>query len=240
MMSMRQGLLMTVCTRSKLSPPVISLVVANLVPVSGLLFWDLHLYPILILYWLESIVIGVFTILKMLCNTSPGPAKIVQKIVMIPFFMFHFGIFLCVHGLILVEGFGPHYAQLDSGGEVFGVTSDRGLVFALAGLFCSHVLSFFWHYLRGKEYQQVSLMKLSSKPYPRVIFMQVFLIFGGLLIFQFGLKTVAILLLLLLKITVDLFSHLSEHRCSEVRPELMHKEATSTSARSTGIRINKK
>lgn len=240
MVIMIQGLRMSVCTKSKLSPPVISLVVANLVPVSVLLFWDLQLYPILILYWLESLVIGVFTILKMLCNTYPEPAKIIQKIVMIPFFMFHFGIFLCVHALILVKGFGPHYAHLDSASEVFSVTSDRGLVLALAGLLCSHGLSFFWHYLRGREYQQVSLMKISSRPYPRVIFMQVFLIVGGLLIFQFGLKTVAILLLLFLKITVDLFSHLSEHRYSGIKPELMHKDPASTDARNTWIRINKK
>ncbi|HSP42394.1 MAG TPA: DUF6498-containing protein [Luteolibacter sp.] len=41
------------------------LILANLVPLAGVLFWDWGIFNVVVLYWLENVIIGVINILKM-------------------------------------------------------------------------------------------------------------------------------------------------------------------------------
>ena len=44
----------------------VALVLANLVPLAGVLLWQWSISSILILYWFENVVIGVINVLRML------------------------------------------------------------------------------------------------------------------------------------------------------------------------------
>jgi hypothetical protein len=76
-----------------------SLVVANFMPICGGLFlsWDLHV--ILVLYWAENVIIGIYNALKMAIVQGGGAG--VKKLTMIPFFIVHFGVFCAVHGMFV-------------------------------------------------------------------------------------------------------------------------------------------
>jgi hypothetical protein len=43
----------------------LALILANLVPLAGVLFWDWDIFNIVVLYWFENVIIGGINILKM-------------------------------------------------------------------------------------------------------------------------------------------------------------------------------
>jgi len=47
-------------------PSVIALVLANLVPLAGVFLFHWEVFPLLFLFWLENVVIGVLNVAKML------------------------------------------------------------------------------------------------------------------------------------------------------------------------------
>lgn len=91
--------------KKKLTIPDIYLILVNLVPLYGVWFlgWDAN--RIFLIYCLETILIGIFNVFKMLTILSTGNIKdkttieeypIFFGIFMVVFFMFHFGFFIFV------------------------------------------------------------------------------------------------------------------------------------------------
>lgn len=81
----------------------------NLIPLFGVLFFGWSLFSIVLLYWFENGVIGFFNVLKIGWARKPvsgesrftingRPANSFGKAFLIPFFIFHYGLFWTVHG----------------------------------------------------------------------------------------------------------------------------------------------
>ena len=49
-------------------PTVISLIIANLLPLIGVFFWDWEAFDVVFLYLLETLIVGFFTILKIITS----------------------------------------------------------------------------------------------------------------------------------------------------------------------------
>jgi hypothetical protein len=125
-----------------------ALVLANLAPLAGVLFFEWSVSSVLILYWFENIVIGVINVAKMLVASpandalvaalaaadeprpavfgSVGGAPTVQglKLFVIPFFVFHYFFFCAGHGVFL-------FAMFGDGDGYFGATDSFGLLGSL-------------------------------------------------------------------------------------------------------------
>jgi len=71
----------------------ILLVVSNLVPLAGVLFWDWDVGSIVMLYWSENVILGVYILVKMIARAPIGGwfAGV--------FFSVHCGGFCGVHGV---------------------------------------------------------------------------------------------------------------------------------------------
>ena len=54
---------------------VVALIVANLIPLIGVLFFGWSVWNILIVYWLENGIVGVFNVLKMATAQGTGLAR---------------------------------------------------------------------------------------------------------------------------------------------------------------------
>jgi hypothetical protein len=53
-----------------MQPSVIALVLANLIPLAGVFVFHWEVFPLLFLFWLENVVIGIVNVLKMLFASS--------------------------------------------------------------------------------------------------------------------------------------------------------------------------
>jgi len=95
----------------------IALVAANAVPLIGVLAFQWTVFPILLLYWCENVVVGVFNVLRMLCVKPDQPVTWVAKMFLIPFFIVHYGGFAMIHGLFVLTMFsGAPVAKMSPAG----------------------------------------------------------------------------------------------------------------------------
>jgi hypothetical protein len=199
------------------SPSALVLIAANLLPLYGVLVHHWPVFPVMLLFWLENVVIGVLNVPRILLARPADGARWAAKFALVPFFCVHYGVFTAVHGLFVFSLFGGEsYQALVDG--LWPIDAARRAVEefalwpALGALTASHLFSFFWNYLGRREFQQARPEALMHAPYNRVLVLHVTIILGGILIQLFNSSLWALLLLIGLKIGVDLRAHLKEHR----------------------------
>jgi hypothetical protein len=190
--------------------PVVSLILANLVPVLGVIFLNWSLFSIMFFYWLESAVIGIYNVPKMLMaqvseGINPQATKssalfILAKIPAVAFFIIHYGIFMLVHGIFVFALFGP--ADLTASAVLLGIAS----------LAISHGVSFKVNFVDEQEYQKVNLPQQMFAPYPRIIVMHLTIISCAFIVGLIGSPRIALVIMVLLKTGIDVLAHLREHR----------------------------
>ena len=201
---------------------VVALIVANLIPLAGVLFLGWNVWMILIVYWLENGVVGVVNVLKMAKAEGTGettmqvrmngrPVDQSSKAALIPFFVTHYGIFWAVHGVFVwtLPVFGSMSAEsvdMTAGFEPLAIP------IAVLGLGISHGLSYWFNFVKGGEYRRVSPAAQMFAPYGRLVVLHVTIIIGGMAIAFTGAPASAVAILVGLKTILDLGFHLAEHR----------------------------
>jgi len=195
------------------TPSLFALILANAVPILGVLFLGWTVFPLLLVYWLENAVIGGFNVAKMLLAQPRNPLEWAGKLFVIPFFIVHFGGFMYVHGVLVMAFFGPHGTQpFDLIPTAFSAVRANQLGWSLMGLIASHGFSFFWNYVKNGEYQRASLNALMGQPYGRVIVLHLTVLFGGWLVMLLGSPLPALVVLVIIKTVVDVRAHQAERR----------------------------
>lgn len=208
---------------------LVALIVANLIPLAGVLFLGWSVWQILIIYWLENGIVGAFNVLKMLKaeGTDEASATVTingrrptgdAKSSLIPFFCIHYGIFWTVHGVFVLTL--PVFGSIATGGESSLGTTPDPLVLgsAVIALLISHGVSYRFNFIGGGEYKRVSAAGQMFKPYGRLVALHLTIIFGAIAISITGAAIVALAILVLLKLALDIGLHLAEHRDSYVAP----------------------
>lgn len=81
------------------------LILSNLVPLAGILFWGWDAFVLLCLYWLETAVVGFWTILRF-ATMSRDPSSLAARsiagtLALSGFFTVHAGLFMTVHMVFL-------------------------------------------------------------------------------------------------------------------------------------------
>jgi len=195
------------------TPSLLALLLANAVPVIGVLFLGWTVFPLLLLYWLENVIVGGFNVAKMLLARPAEPIYWAGKLFLIPFFIVHFGGFTFVHGVLLVAFFGPKGLQpFDLLTAVPAAIRTNQLGWGLLSLVASHGFSFFWNYLKNGEYQRASLQTLMGQPYGRIVVLHLTVLFGGWVVMLLGSPLFALVVLVALKTATDWRAHRAERR----------------------------
>jgi len=213
------------------------LVAVNLVPLVGVAFWGWSLMLILVLYWIESGIVGAINVFKIARAQGPstlgvGGSRMTIRMTglaaglarggIIGFFTFHYGMFWVVHGIFVFLL--PVFAGLSSVGPAasglgpmdFGPLPVEGVGLSALGLALSHGVSFFVNYLGRGEYLHVSPEQQMMSVYGRVFVLHITVLAGAFLVGFFGTPFAALVLLVGLKTLIDLFFHLREHRRAPV------------------------
>lgn len=191
------------------------MILANLVPLGGVLFLGWKILPIMLLFWLENVVIGLFNALKMVLASPQDRPLWLVKLFLVPFFCVHYGIFCTVHGAFVIGLFGR--AELGNGllptpAFVGRLVTDLGLGWALLALVLSHGFSLVHNYLWSGRYRRSQPQAVMAAPYGRVVVLHLALLFGGFLMMALNSPMLGLLLLIVGKVLLDLKAHLKEHR----------------------------
>lgn len=216
--------------------PIITLIVANIIPIIGIIFLKWSLLYILLFYWMESAVIGFFNIIKMYMSKAMpvGVASyysknikgynkatskftgIFMKIIFPPFFMIHYGGFMAAHLIFIFAisaGFNSiNISEFQTAGAIL-----TSILIPLLALVISHGFSFFTNFIGKKEYLKVSIAELMILPYKRVIIMHITLLIGGFIMIITKAPVYVLILFILLKIFIDVKAHNKEHLKIELK-----------------------
>jgi hypothetical protein len=195
----------------RLRGSALALVVANLVPVYGVLALGWQIGPIMIFYWAENLVVGFFNILKMAraqgavsdsrTTLNGKPVTMDSRRALILFFALHYGGFTLGHGIFVFVLFNPDWKNMPA---------QLGL--ALLFLSASHGYSYWRNYIGRGEYLGIPFTRLFWQPYARVIVMHLVILAGGSLAAAMGSPLGALLVLVGLKTLIDLGAHGLERR----------------------------
>ncbi|MBN2533587.1 MAG: hypothetical protein JXB88_11875 [Spirochaetales bacterium] len=208
------------------------LVVSNLIPLFGVLFLNWEPWLIIILYWTESGIIGIYNIFKILLSgmfnreKQFSPSGIFAGLFFSIFFLVHYGIFMFCHGFLIITIITGVFGTVDTSytstaaGHIDALLSllfDKTSVIpvsrfmnefvTLSVLFLSHGISFCMHFIKEKRIFTTWPADYMTEPYRRIIVMQVTGIAGILLLALTGWQAGIIVLWVIIKIITDLRAH---------------------------------
>ena len=209
------------------------LILANLIPLAGVFLFQWDVLAILLLYWAESVIIGVLNVARMVsCKSDnvlhgmlpqlagqpvpeefskniPRVAGAALKFFLIPFFIVHYGMFCFGHLMAVLGIFSGTGMSLHAGTSLTELwqTSFWIGVAAIAG---SHLFSFFTNFIGGGEYQRANLVLLMHRPYGRIVAMHVAIVFGAGLLIWLGSPLPMLLILIVAKTILDMRLHEKE------------------------------
>lgn len=183
---------------------------AALVVAAGVLFFDWSAFTVVGLYWIENVVIGAFTLLRMAAvGWLAGGAGRTGMLFLMAFFTVHYGLFCYAHGVFVVALLGGgHAAQAAGLPTPWLQIPARRLAEPLGGVALLAVVAFvasdFLRWLADARRQPPPGNELMFAPYRRIVVLHVALLGGAFLLALFGLPQATVLLLVLLKLAFDL------------------------------------
>ena len=188
---------------------ILVLILANLIPLWCVLFWDWQIFQILILYWFETAIIGAFTILKIMFTLASLGEKILGVIALI----LALGSFMMGHLIFLLI-----INEITRGGAAEIVIYPRSIIYELSlsiipiiSMTISHGMSFVSNYIPNGEYKKAEVNNLIMAPHARVFAMH-FVIILGLILYATVQQSLSILLLFIfIKTLADVIAHTNEH-----------------------------
>lgn len=185
-------------------PSVWLLILSNLIPLAGVLFFGWNIGLILLIYWVETVLIGLFNLPKLLTaqgtDGAPNGQKpgLLGRLFLAGFFTVHYG------------GFNAgHFAFLNDMFDFPPITAVPWI--AVLGLGLSHFASLVINWFGKGEFKDSSANMQMFKPYGRIVIMHVVILIGGAMVQAFGAPILALILLIALKIMIDVATHMVSH-----------------------------
>jgi hypothetical protein len=186
--------------------PLLGIFITNLIPLIGVFYADWSALEVIIMYWLETAVIGFFALLTILISNSD---HIIFRIGYAIFFCIHFGMFCAIQGVFIFIGLNGEYKE-----------HVEGLKYAALGLGANYLIHFLNDYIFSGKYKGKDSLSLYSV-YGRVAVQQLVILTGGF--FTLGINrdenTGRLILLILLKTLIDLGFYLVRRRKAKERTE---------------------
>lgn len=197
---------------------VAAIIIGNLIPVAGVLFLGWSAGQILVLYWIETVVVGLLTLPRIL--TAQGPineravfsgTSIPYRVLIAAFFVVHFGAFCAMQGFFAAmlttmaeSGF--------TGGEVEGpslviraLLADWNVRIAAVGVAAVQLFLFWREWVASGLWRRSEPAIEMGRPYGRIFVMQFAVIFGAWAMLSMNLPAGMVLILCAGKTLIELF-----------------------------------
>jgi len=192
----------------------------DLVPVIAVIAFGWSATPLVALYWLENLVIGLFTIARMLGSAIGNLLNLAAALFMGPFFFVHYGAFCYGHGVFL-------HAFATDGGDLPGPlgliawaagTAPEMLWFVGAIVLVNLAFLAIDYFGRG-EYRTSNPGAEMFQPYGRIVTLHVAIILGAGLAFALNEPLLGVLLLILIRVVFGVVLTVLRRRKRDARVE---------------------
>lgn len=193
----------------------IVLILANIVPIYGVIFWDWSVAQIFLLYWSETVLIVITTLIKMILtknNRYVGSqrAGLLMKIVLIILNAATFAVFMAAHLFFLIliirQLLGAPGA-INYSPDIVGdlLTMLGGVKIGIVGLAVSHIFLVLRDYFERNKHKIASLEDLAQFPVGRLMVMQFLSIFGLMSVALMKSQLAPLLIFMVMKTGSDLY-----------------------------------
>lgn len=202
--------------KRKLTQSDIFLIAANLLPVAGVWFWGWDPIQVFIVYCFETIIIGVFNLVKMGIvtaivkkddwNSGDRTTKVSGLFFML-FFLVHYGLFVAVQmGLFFgVSGIGDKYhINFFNFFSKWPQLINQDALVMLGAFVFSYAYRTVADFIVTGDYKRTPLGLLMFQPYMRIFIQQITVIVGSLFL-MFGAGKIFILVFALIKIAFEVY-----------------------------------
>lgn len=196
LVSLLGGILVGVLKR----PPLLVILILNLVPVAGVLWAGWSPLQLLLLYWIENVAVGVFNALKLRDYEAHLP-ETGSPFKLSNFFIMHYGMFTLVHGVFALVA-GLLFAGPSTPGGAWAGLDALSFAGAALGLAAIH----FSDYLRWKSaagWTEGSADSQMFAPYGRIIVMHLTVLGGAFILAASHAPVAYVALLALLKTFIE-------------------------------------
>ncbi len=172
-----------------------------------LLMGKIEPYTVLFGYFLETIIIGVFNVFKMFAASRyDGSGKSIYFF--IPFFIFHYGMFVAIQSVFVFVVFG--IGGTTSIREPFHLFENytyilhlKGMEYVIPLLIATQLIKFVFDYMAPKKYLNFTVLEIMYKPYVRIFIQQFTVIIAMFFMMFSNVPVIAALLLILFRAIVD-------------------------------------
>lgn len=199
----------------------ITLVIANIIPIIGVIYFGWDIFPIVYIYFLETIVIGLFGFLKIILAEGVDytiEQGFISQILLSQFFpklnsgsskgSVLVSYFIC---LIFYTGLLFVLCLLVLTPSNFAKSWEPSYLVAVAGFIISHGVSFYQNYIKNQEYAYAVPYTQMTQPFDRVMVMILVFSITAFAIYRIDVSTLTILALIIIKIIFDIIAHYQEH-----------------------------
>ncbi len=194
--------------------PAAILILSNLIPLAGILFWGWDVFVLLCLYCLETAVIGFWTIARVAAmSRDPGSVagrSIAGTLGLAGFFTVHAGLFMTVHMLFIYTLFaGPWASRIHDARDFINlIVIGRDLWIPLLALFVAQGAVFINDAVNRFVFAKAPLTGADTGTimggfYKRIVIMHL-AIMGGAFIAQAIGTAAPLIVLVLLKIAIEI------------------------------------
>jgi len=160
--------------------PFLLMVLSHTPPVLGALFWDWDISTILILYWMENVLIGIFTIAKISrCKESENNSEVGGQMKPTDFLL-HYGGFMAGHGVfvLLITVFSIDDDTL-MGVARHVVIQTSWAILAFIPLVFEQWYAYWVDFIGEEKYKRGDTEDFIWRPYSRVIAMHAAIVLGS-------------------------------------------------------------
>ena len=159
----------------KLNRHDVPVILWNLFPFMGVVFGGWKPESVFICYALETVIVGVFNVIKMIAIYFSGVQHKEEEASdydwgMIPFFIFHYFIFVVFQLSFCL--------QPDPDAELAAILAQRSYNMALGAFVLNNVYSFINDFMLTGTYAKRTMREQMFEPYPRVLVQQFVVILG--------------------------------------------------------------
>ena len=189
----------------------------DLLPVIAVLFFGWSAVPLVALYWLENLIIGTFTILRMLGTAANNVLNLARAAFMVPFFTVHYGMFCYGHGIFLRSFAGGDEGAGPFGGDPLSLIdwalgSGSHMMWFVSAIIAVNAVFYLVDFILRGGYREAQIQTDMFAPYGRIVTLHVAIILGAGLMMAFGQPLLGVLILIMLRVAFGMILNMLRQR----------------------------